>query len=76
VKRTRPRKPTDQLIQTTARKRSKEAAVMKTAVSDGAKGIQPKDELEAMGKTEERPHWRSAWVRSLKLQFPREMSSL
>ena len=48
---------------------------MKTAVSDGAKGIQPKDELEAMGKTEERPHWRSAWVRSLKLQFPREMSS-
>ena len=40
------------MSQKTARKRSKEIAETRTAVSGGAEGIQLKDELKAMETTE------------------------
>lgn len=70
MKRTRPRKPTDQVSQPTARKRSKEIAETRTAVSGGAEGIQLKDELKAMEKTEREALLKECLGKEFKITIP------
>ena len=70
VKRTRPRKSTDKVSHKTARKRSKDLAVARSAVSGGAEESQLKDELRAMGKIEREALLKECLGKEFKITIP------
>jgi len=70
VKRTRPRKTTDNVCTKTTRKRSKAVAETRTAVSGGAEGTQLKDELRAMGRVEREALLKEALGKEFKITIP------
>ena len=70
MKRTRPRKTTDNVSKKTARKRSKAVAETRTAVSGGASGTQLKDELKAIGRVEREALLKEALGKDFKITIP------